>query len=245
MTEPVTTGAPDPTLPLVPDETVTTTTTEHTDPATGDETVTVETDFYNIHKTKFGRPASNDGYLDELEAEQAEITRAAIEDREPDLENPPATAGQPLVPAEQLPETSLTTVASSVSHLQDDLGVAVDPSAVLPVAEDPEAVSETASDEVVASGANNTEPEIDTTHADQTADEDAARNDGITTPTNTAETSDQTTEQDAANVASAVGTPWADSTPVTPPVVEEAPEEVPSGVTIPPVAPVDPEAQGS
>ena len=38
-------------------------------------------------------------YLDEVEARSAEARRAVVEDREPDFDNPPATAGMPLVTA--------------------------------------------------------------------------------------------------------------------------------------------------
>lgn len=41
-------------------------------------------------------------YLDEVEARTAEARRAVVEDREPDYDNPPATAGLPLLPAGQM-----------------------------------------------------------------------------------------------------------------------------------------------
>lgn len=44
-------------------------------------------------------------YLDQLEAEAAEVTRARKEDRDPDLDNPPAYSGTPLVPRAYLRET--------------------------------------------------------------------------------------------------------------------------------------------
>lgn len=37
-------------------------------------------------------------YLDDVEREREEILRAKVEDREPDLENPPATQSTPLLP---------------------------------------------------------------------------------------------------------------------------------------------------
>lgn len=43
-------------------------------------------------------------YLDEVERNKAEERRAVIEDREPDLENPPAIAGTQLVPKQFLRE---------------------------------------------------------------------------------------------------------------------------------------------
>ncbi len=45
-------------------------------------------------------------YLDEEEARKAEIRRAHVEGREPDLEKPPATAGIPLVTSSELLSTA-------------------------------------------------------------------------------------------------------------------------------------------
>lgn len=59
-----------------------------------------EKNLYNVLDGVAGRDGGP--YLDQVEAREAEIRRAAIEGREPDLENPPATAGQPLVTSEQL-----------------------------------------------------------------------------------------------------------------------------------------------
>lgn len=36
-------------------------------------------------------------YLDDVERRNAEVARARVEDREPDLKNPPATQGTPMV----------------------------------------------------------------------------------------------------------------------------------------------------
>lgn len=55
-------------------------------------------------------------YLDETELVDAERRRAVVEDREPDLDNPPAIAGVPLVTAGQL----MTTANSS--HLPSQSG---------------------------------------------------------------------------------------------------------------------------
>ena len=41
-------------------------------------------------------------YFDEVERERAEIQRAKVEGREPDLENPPATVGTPLLTMSKL-----------------------------------------------------------------------------------------------------------------------------------------------
>jgi len=45
-------------------------------------------------------------YLDEEEAREAEIRRARVEGREPDLEKPPVTAGIPLVTSSELLSTA-------------------------------------------------------------------------------------------------------------------------------------------
>jgi hypothetical protein len=62
------------------------------------ETKTVE--LYNPHDSLTGRDGGP--YLDQVEAVEAERRRALVEDREPDLDNPPATAGIPLVTGGQL-----------------------------------------------------------------------------------------------------------------------------------------------
>ena len=55
---------------------------------------------FNPHQGLTGRDGGP--YLDEEERRLAEIRRAVVEDREPDLENAPAVAGTPLVTAGQL-----------------------------------------------------------------------------------------------------------------------------------------------
>jgi hypothetical protein len=55
----------------------------------------VEQDFYNPFDGTKGRPGGI--YLDVQERERAELSRAKSEGREPDLDNPPAVAGTPLV----------------------------------------------------------------------------------------------------------------------------------------------------
>lgn len=52
------------------------------------------TNLYNPNDNVTGRDGGP--YLDEVEAREAEKRRAVIEDREPDLDNPPPTAGIPL-----------------------------------------------------------------------------------------------------------------------------------------------------
>jgi hypothetical protein len=60
----------------------------------------VEKNLYNALDGVAGRDGGP--YLDQVEARKAEEVRARIEGRQPDYTNPPATAGQPLVTAEQL-----------------------------------------------------------------------------------------------------------------------------------------------
>lgn len=59
-----------------------------------------DVNLYNPYDGVAGRDGGP--YLDQVEAIEAEKIRAQIEGREPDLDNPPATAGQPLVTADQL-----------------------------------------------------------------------------------------------------------------------------------------------
>lgn len=57
-------------------------------------------DLFNPHAGLTGRDGGP--YLDQEERRLAEIRRAAIEDREPDFDKAPATAGTPLVTAGEL-----------------------------------------------------------------------------------------------------------------------------------------------
>lgn len=217
---------------------------------------TTDIKFYNGQDTKEGRLPSSQGYLDELEALEAEKVRAVSEDREPDLEHPPATAGQPLVTANQLADTSQSTVASNVANLDGTTDVAIEPTAILPVPNEPTGPV--------------TPPDVSTSQ--QVAAEDEIR--GSDTPLS----GDMTTEQDAVNAADSVAaTPWADPSVAPGPVgniaesptagnpapeatesaTEDNPETVPTevsetstpGATIPPVNPnpeqPSPEANGS
>jgi hypothetical protein len=70
----------------------------------------VKTEFYVTQKLDERRlvPGSNP-YLDDVERERAEIQRAKIEGREPDLENPPAVQGTPYVTTERARTAGLTT----------------------------------------------------------------------------------------------------------------------------------------
>lgn len=59
-----------------------------------------EKNLYNAQNGVAGRDGGP--YLDQVEARRAEEIRAQVENRDPDYDNPPATAGQPLVTAEEL-----------------------------------------------------------------------------------------------------------------------------------------------
>lgn len=73
---------------------------------------------YNANDGLTGR--SGGPYLDELEAEQAEIRRAKIEGREPDLDNPPATAGIQLNTADRMIHTVGVNSNPSAFHTFTD-----------------------------------------------------------------------------------------------------------------------------
>ncbi len=62
------------------------------------KTKTVDVEYiYPTHTDPNRRIPGPNPYLDDVERARAEIVRAAVEDREPDLENPPAYQGSPLV----------------------------------------------------------------------------------------------------------------------------------------------------
>lgn len=77
-------------------------------------------DLYNANDGKV--PRTGGPYLDQVQQEQAEIIRAKMEDREPDLDDPPATAGVVLVPASQLVERDVDK-----SHYSDTLAIVNEP----------------------------------------------------------------------------------------------------------------------
>jgi hypothetical protein len=83
-----------------------------------EETKTV--DLYDANKGKVARTGGP--YLDEIEAEKAEERRAKLEDREPDLENPPATVSTRLVPKSQLVERD-----TNLSHVSEFVEVENEP----------------------------------------------------------------------------------------------------------------------
>lgn len=89
-------------------------------------------DLYNPHSGLTGRDGGP--YLDEEERRLAEVRRAAIEGREPDLDTPPASAGTPLVtagelvamanpasvPSQQQVSNNANPLASGVKHLVEN-----------------------------------------------------------------------------------------------------------------------------
>lgn len=94
---------------------------------------------YNPNDSITGRDGGP--YLDQEEAKYAEIRRAAVEGREPDLENPGATAGIPLVNASQLLATAtINNIPSqdgnvAISNVLVDSSVASENTLLKPVAE--------------------------------------------------------------------------------------------------------------
>lgn len=87
---------------------------------TTDDDGTVTVDLYNANHGK--TPRSGGPYLDDVEQEQAEIRRAKMEGREPDLDNPPATAGTVLVPKSALVERD-----ADKNHLSSTVEVTNEP----------------------------------------------------------------------------------------------------------------------
>jgi hypothetical protein len=93
---------------------------------------------YNPHDGITGRDGGP--YLDQEERRLAEIVRAAKEDREPDFENAPATAGTPLVtaavlvatvnPASNPSQENADPVVLAVAKLLDDEDYNVSPFSV-------------------------------------------------------------------------------------------------------------------
>lgn len=119
----------------------------------------VERDFFNPHDGLKGRPGGV--YLDVQERVRAEEQRAFSEDREPDLDNPPAVAGTTLVTEGMRVDNSLYSNPGS------------DP--VAPVKE-VEPVSTTPVDVGIATG------EVDTAKLRQHLDEVEARNESVANP---------------------------------------------------------------
>jgi hypothetical protein len=80
----------------------------------------VVVNLYDANKGK--TPRTGGPYLDEVQAEQAEINRAKQEGREPDLDNPPPYVGTQLVPASQLTERDVDKM-----HYADTLPIENEP----------------------------------------------------------------------------------------------------------------------
>ena len=77
-------------------------------------------DLYDANEGKVKRTGGP--YRDLMEREEAEKRRAVIEDREPDLDNPPATAATQLIPKDYLREND-----TDKSHFSDKVEVTVEP----------------------------------------------------------------------------------------------------------------------
>lgn len=70
----------------------------------------LKTEFYVAQKLDERRLVPGTSvYLDDQERERAEIQRAKIEDREPDLENPPAVQGTPYLTTARAKQSGLST----------------------------------------------------------------------------------------------------------------------------------------
>jgi len=80
----------------------------------------VEVPLFDANKGKV--PRTGGPYRDDLEREEAEERRAKVEDREPDLDNPPATAATHLVPEHYLVERD-----TDKSHYSDAVKVENEP----------------------------------------------------------------------------------------------------------------------
>lgn len=95
-----------------------------------DDDGNVTVPLYNAQHGK--TPRTGGPYLDDVEREQAEIRRAKMENREPDLDNPPPTAGTVLVPKSMLVERDVDK-----NHLSDTVEVTNEPVAsyVVPAGE--------------------------------------------------------------------------------------------------------------
>lgn len=85
-----------------------------------DDDGNVVVDLYDANQGKL--PRTGGPYRDDIEKEQAEIQRAKLEGREPNLDDPPASAGTVLVPASQLVERD-----TNVSHFSDTLAIKNEP----------------------------------------------------------------------------------------------------------------------
>ena len=130
----------------------------------------VERDFYNPFDGLHGRTGGV--YLDVKERVDAEAQRALSEKRKPDLKNPPAVAGTPLVTEESRVDNRFANPSSlAVAPVKD-----VDPVSTLPV------------DVGIASATE------DTTYADQLERENQVREGATDTSTSGTATEDDQTK---------------------------------------------------
>lgn len=88
-------------------------------------TETQKVKFYNAMDGVTGRDGGP--YMDHDDARQAEINRARIEKREPDLDNPPATAGQVLLTEAQLVAQGSVPVSKQNGYQDAEQGILVEP----------------------------------------------------------------------------------------------------------------------
>lgn len=102
---------------------------EAADNATKEGSVLVDTDFYNAQDGTSGRPGGV--YLDMQQRVDAELLRAQSEDREADLDNPPASAGTTLVTEDKLVNNIVNlpnvVAVNPVSTLPVDIGTTANP----------------------------------------------------------------------------------------------------------------------
>ena len=99
---------------------------EAADNANKEGSVLVDTNFYNAQDGLNGRPGGV--YLDVQQRVEAELLRAQSEDREPDLEVPPASAGTTLVTEDRLVHNPYSNPSSQVPVVNE-----VGPISTLPV----------------------------------------------------------------------------------------------------------------
>lgn len=112
------------------------------------------TDLYNPHEGLVARDGGP--YLDQEEARLAEILRAKVEKREPDLDKPPATAGTPLVRAEEVLAAASVNSNPSQAHL-NIVTIEVEPASKrAQTSEEKEVAKKEAADNIFGNPANAT-----------------------------------------------------------------------------------------
>lgn len=108
-------------------------------------------------------------YLDEVEARNAEARRSAVEDREPDYDNPPATAGIPLVSgSRQAAAIGVNNLPSQSHNFDQSLGELVQARS-----DDGEVANFTQRSEVPAEFLEQAEQAAEDAQSDEEEDEDS------------------------------------------------------------------------